>query len=291
MYSTYMKRGVIVFLPLLMILLIMPINICAFGVSTPYIKDDTLLVNPGKIYEYTITLQNNGEEGYYVDINYSSTDDVASLEKTEYYVPADTYNTTFSFKLDIPANAAIGETYALGYSAKPRVNGSGSVSMGVEMKRGITILVTDGTTSSIAQDVNTQGLSKDTVTRESDFWNIGKYLVLAIILFIVITLVWMLWRLSRRISSKVGESKEKSSEDNKPEKSPPRTKYTISEAVSLEEVKRLLQNINDEAFEVSEIKNLFRDKLLELTTSDIAHNMRDMTRKEILKEIDRLIKK
>ena len=60
--------------------------------------------------------------------------------------------------------------------------------------------------------------------------------------------------------------------------------------INLDEVKKLLQNINDEAFEVSEIKNLFKDKLSELTTSDITHKMLNMSRKELIRAIDKIKK-
>lgn len=277
MYRKDIKRGAVVFLLLLIIALIFSTRISAFGISTPYIKDDTLLVNPGKTYEYSITLQNNGDQGYYVDIDYSSTEDVASLESTEQYVPAGTYNTTIHFKLAIPETAQIGKTYALEYSAKPRIEENGTVSMGVEIKRGITILVTDGTTNAANAAISTEKTAAapiNDIKKSINIKNIKKYTLLIITLIILIFIIKMLWRLSKKMSSKISGTHQ--------------TKYTISEAISLEEVKKLLQNINDETFEVSEIKNLFKDKLSELTTNDISHRMQDMSRKEIIRAIDKI---
>jgi hypothetical protein len=271
-----MKRGAVVFLLLLIAALIFSARIDAFGISTPYIKDDTLLVNPGKTYDYSITLQNNGDQGYYVDIAYSSTEDVASLDNTEQYVLAGTYNTTIHFKLSIPETAQIGKTYALEYSAKPRIEENGTVSMGVEIKRGITILVTDGTTNAANTVISTEETAApiNDIKKGINIEIIKKYALLIIILIILIFIIKMLWHLSKRMSSKIGKTRQ--------------TKYTISEAISLEEVKKLLQNIDDEAFEVSEIKNLFKDKLSELTTNDISHRMQDMSRKEIIRAIDKI---
>jgi len=285
-----MKRGVLVFLLLAIISIISSIDIHAFGVSTPYIKDETLLVNPGKLYEYTITLQNNGEEGNYVDITYMSTENIANLEETVYYVPADTYNTTFSFKLSIPENATIGKTYMLEYAARPRVNGSGTVSMGVEIKRGITVLVTDGTTNAIVQK-NDAAIEGSSITSGGfDFWKIGKYILLIVILAVIILTVKMLWRLSKSMSTKINSESVTPIKSVPEQEQKPRNKYTISEAVSLEEVKKLLKNINDEAFEVSEIKNLFKEKLSELTTSEFVHNIHKMSRKELIRAIDQVQK-
>jgi hypothetical protein len=278
MYRKSVKRGAVVFLLLIIIVTILAIsasNISAFGLSTPYIKDETLNVNAGKTYEYGITLQNSDSEGYYVDIAYASTEDVASLESTEYYVQSETYNTTFYFTIKIPVDAPVGKTYALEYAAKPRVNESGGVAMGVEIKRGITILVIDGTTNAVKETTEKEiTLVQEDNTKSNSLKNISKYILLVIILAIVILIARRLWRLSKGLSSKIGEVRQ--------------AKYTISEAISLAEVKKLLQNISDEEFEVSEIKNIFKDKLSELTTNDIAHKMFEMSRKEVIRAIDKI---
>lgn len=273
MYVKSVKRGAVVFLLLLTIFLVNSVMLNAFGLSTPFMKDETLRVNPGKMYAYTVTLQNNDAQEYYVDITYSSTEDIARLEKTEYYVPAYTYNITFSFLMEIPETAKIGQTYALEYAAKPRVNGSETVSMGVEIKRGITILVTDKETNSVMLE---DQIFKEQKRIDIDWRNIGKYILLILIVIAAGFMVLLVWRLSKRITSKLSEEE--------------RTGYTISEAMNLDEVKKLLKNINDEAYDVSEIKNLFKEKLSELTTNDVAHRMHNMTRKELIREIDKIKK-
>jgi hypothetical protein len=268
-----MKRGAVVFLLLIMLVMISTTRVKAFGLSTPYIKDEVLNVNPGKTYEYGITLQNSDEQGYYVDITYSSTGEVASLKSTEYYVPSDTYNTTFYFELKIPEDARIGETYTLAYAAKPRVSGNGTVAMGVEIRRGITIIVTDEKANVVVQ---TKGEESEQIVSNSHIKSLGKYTLLMLTLILTVLIVQRLWRLSRRVSSKISGGRQ--------------IKYTISEAMNLDEVKTLLHNISDEEFEVSEIKNIFKDKLSELTTNDISHKMLDMSRRDVIRAIDNIKK-
>jgi hypothetical protein len=273
----HMKRGVVVFLLLITIVLIHTAYASAFGVSTPYLKDDTLLVNPGKVYEYVIKLQNNEEIGRYVNISYTSTDKIASLSKEEYYVPANTYDTEVKFNIIVPEGIVIGKTYALEYAARPRVGENGTVSMGVEIRRGITILVTDGTTNIAEYTENSVELTNENSPEIIHLIKIiGKIILIGIIILILIILGQRIWRISKSMSEKIRQGR--------------RTKYTISEAVSLDEVKTLLKGINDEAFDMPEIRNLFKEKLSELTTSGISEKIHELTRKELIREIDKIKK-
>jgi len=274
MFSSSVKRGVIVVV-LFLIVIIFTNKVYAFGVSTPYLENDTLKVLPGQNYTYTLTLQNGDDEDYYVDIIYSSTNNVANLVSGTYYTPAKTYNNTFDFNINIPSNANIGEKYVLEYSARPRIGNNGTVTLGVEIKRSINIVVTD--------EKNTNGqpivspLEAITQKNYGDiFSKVWKYLALIIIGVILIFVVIRLWKLSKGVSLKLNRKRQ--------------TNYTISQAISLAEVKVLLQKISDEEYELQEIRKLFKNKLAELTNNDMVEEIPRVNRREAIIAIDHILK-
>ncbi|MGV8171363.1 MAG: hypothetical protein ACP5OA_01585 [Candidatus Woesearchaeota archaeon] len=289
MYENSMKRGAIVFcliISLALIILQNIPNINAFGISTPYLTSETLNVNPGKTYEYSITLQNGESQDYYVDINYSSTENIARLENTTYYVPANTYNTTVTFIIKTLEGVRNGETYFLEYSARPKVNGSSGVTMGIEIKRGITILVTDGT-STISEQTIIETLEEVPESVQETVWKntwghvlyVWRYVLLLLSFILTVAIIIRLWKLAKGVSSKIGIDT-----DNKHEK------YTISEAVSLEDVEKILQKMSDEEFSLEEIKNIFKIKLSELTTNATLQNIDGLSRKDLIRTIDKIRK-
>jgi hypothetical protein len=270
MFGESKKRGVIVIV-LFFFIVILAYNINAFGISTPYLENDTLKVLPGQNYTYTLSLQNGDEEGYYVDIMYASTKNVAALTNVSYYIPAKTYDNKFNFMISIPIDAKFGEKYILEYSAKPRVSNSTSV-LGLEIKRSVQIVVTDKSSSIIepAADLNGPHASSDTMRKA------GKYLIGIAIIILLIILVMRLWTLSMNISKKL-ERKSK-------------TTYTISQAISLAEVRTLMQKLSDEEFELTEIRTLFKNKLSELTNNEIVTEISHISRREAIIAMDHILK-
>jgi len=269
-----MKRGVIV-LFLFLILIILADTVRAFGISTPYLENNTLKVLPGQNYTYTLTLQNGDEEDYYVDIIYSSTNNVANMISETYYTPAKTYNNTFNFNINIPSNAKIGEKYVLEYSAKPRTSGNGTVTLGVEIKRSVNILVTDEKNTNVEPIVSPLETLKQ-VKYNKIFLGAWKYILLILILALVFFLIVRLWKLSRGISLKLNRKLQ--------------TDHTISQAISLVEVKILLQKISDEEFELPEIRKLFKSKLSELTNNEIVEEIPHISRREAIIALDHILK-
>lgn len=274
MSSSDMKRGVILVV-LFLIIITLANKVYAFGISTPYLENDTLRVLPGQNYTYTITLQNGDEQSYYVDIIYSSTNNVADMVAGEYYTPAKTYNNTFDFSINIPSDAKLGEKYTLEYSAKPRIDNNGTVTLGVELKRSISIVVTDEKNTNVQPLISPKG-----IVTHANYGNIlrstWKYIFSAIVLVLAILIVIRLWKLSRRMSMKLNNRR--------------KTNYTISQAISLNEVKILLQKISDEEYELPEIRNIFKNKLSELTNNEIVQEIPRINRREAIIALDHILK-
>jgi hypothetical protein len=271
-----MKRGVIVVV-LFLIIITLAGTAEAFGVSTPYLENNTLKVLPGQNYTYSLTLQNGDTEDYYVDIIYSSTENIVNMISGTYYTPAKTYNNTFDFNIKIPADAKVGERYILEYSAKPRTNNSGAVTLGVEIKRSISILVTNEKDANIQPSISPPEILKQTkYSNNNIFQSTWKYLVLIIISILTLFVIVGLWKLSRRMSLKLNRKRQ--------------TNYTISQAISLAEVKVLLQKISDEEYELPEIRNIFKNKLAELTNNEIVDEIPRLNRREAISAIDHILK-
>ena len=268
------KRGVIVLFITLFIAILSITFSHAFGISTPYLENDTLKVNAGLNYEYSLVIQNGDDKGYYVDINYSSTDNVANLKNITYFVPSNTYNSTFYFDIAIPKDAPIGKTYTLEYTAKPRLNETAPITLGVEIKRTLKIIVSDENNTAavnVLQKYSTETNNK----KPASIWStIEKYFIVIIILLLLTAIINRVWRLSKGMSSKLSNERV--------------TDYTISQAINLAEVKTLLEKMSDDEFKLQEIRNIFKDKISELTTHNLSKDIKEMSRKDVIKAIDKI---
>jgi len=283
MFSRDRKRGVgvrisIIFVVLVLSLILFSENIAAFGISTPYLENDILKVNPGKHYTYTLNIQNGDDSNYYVDIVYFSTNNIATLKKTEYYVPSEIFDNTVYFDIAIPGDAKLAQIYILDYSAKPRVNNNDTIPLGVEIKRRLTIFVTNETSLEIPATVSQQEIvnkSSELVSYNryySVFLLVKRYLLsatLLIILSLVLVVICVrMWKLSKGLSSKLGTERV--------------SKYAISEAKNINELKELIKKIHDEEFDLEEIRVLLEIKLSELMAKDKAQEFSKLSRKELL---------
>jgi len=271
-----LKRGVIIVFSILFISLFIIKLAYTFGISTPYLENDALKVKAGQSYEYPITIQNGDDQGYYVDINYSSTNDVAILRYTTYLVPSNTYNNTFFFDITIPKNASVGKTYFLEYSAKPRINESAPVVLGVEIKRSIKILVTDENGTSSISPIQKPLAEKEIKNNNSIKQEIIKYVLVIIIVILLTAIINRIWRLSKGMSSRLGNERV--------------TNYTISQAINLAEVKTLLEKMSNEEFKLQEIKNIIKEKISELTEHNLIKDIKKMSRKDLIKAINNIDK-
>lgn len=272
----------------------------AFGISTPYLENNVLRVNPGKTYAYVVTLQNGDEEDYYVDIEYGSTNNIVGLGKNNivsgtrgndtitnntFFVKNETYNTAVTFTITIPPTTKIGEKYILTYSAKPRVSGSGTVTMGVKIERYLNIIVVDENAIDVPEYVETPTIQESTLNNNTGHNKIieisaglrktGKYILLIILIGLLVLIFTRLWSLSKWVSSRLHIDL--------------KSNYTISEASSLEELYALLKRLSEEEFEVPEIKQIFRNKISELTKGELSEEIMQMSLKEFKNILSKLI--
>lgn len=242
----------------------------AFGISTPYLENDTLKVDAGKNYTYTLTIQNVDDKNYYVDVTYSSTDNIADLRTATNYILNKTYNNTFNFDLHIPEDAKIGDRYILDYGVKPRTNESGTVTLGLELKRNIKILVINE--KEVATPVISKQIEIKNKADEHILRTVGTIILAIVILVLAAIIATRIWKLSKGLSLKLNNER--------------LTNYTISQAMNLDEVKTLLKKMSDEEFELPEIKNIYKEKISELTTHNLTHEIKTMSRRDVIKVID-----
>jgi hypothetical protein len=267
MYKTLVKRGAIAISFLLVLALILP-NINGFGISTQYIENDLIKLEPGQSYVYAITIQNAEEEDYIVNITYTSTKDIAILRDRNKLIPTETFNNTFYFDITIPRNSTVGEEYYLRYAVRPIINNTTLIPSSMEIGRQINILVVDSNGSGFSiktEEDKTTITEYDSKIKELLYYFAG---ILAIILFIIIVL--RIWKLSTNISTRINPDKV--------------TDYTISESKKLYDIIELLEKLSDEQFEIEEIRKLFVDKVLNVTKVDVRHRQH-ISRKELLRTL------
>lgn len=265
------KRGGLVVVLFLIVLLI-PSIVTSFGISTPYIENNTLKVTPGNTYVYTITVQNGDSSGYFVDMTHNLNEFVRLDEYTR-YVESKTYNTTFQFIINVPQDAKSGEEHNLEYSAKPRVEGEGTINMGVELKRNIKIQITEQE-SNIPFYTGNLKIIKN--LKSFDSKNIYKYSLIILSIIIIIFVAKRIWKISQKISTKIHSTKEE--------------KKTISESKTLKELYNLLDEISDEEFDLKAIRNITKQKLHHLNQEGIYHHVPYLSRKELLEKLKSKIK-
>ncbi|MGV8141365.1 MAG: hypothetical protein ACP5NW_02905 [Candidatus Woesearchaeota archaeon] len=264
-----LKRGIIVFFSMFLILIFLPSAALAFGIATPYIEDNTLKLRPGEEYIYRFAVQNGEDKDYHVTIAYNVTEGIVGMMETYKVIPRQTYDNTFEMLITVPRDAPQGKRYYITYSARPEVNDSGSVIMGVEIVRSLIIEVKGDEVPVTAEDTSVQEASKTTYQEDTT----KKYLMVVLIIIISIMVLMMIGKTSRSIALKVSSKKD--------------TDYTISQAMSLEDVKGLLKKMSDEEYAFPEIKKIFREKLSELSSKRTAKHIDDMSRKELIEAIEK----
>jgi hypothetical protein len=124
------------------IMLVSTINAFSFG--TPYTIGDPIHMYPGETKQITLSLQNSdAESGILAKLELSQSKEIAKLDKESY---------TIGYKLEVnpiitvsvPANAQIGDNYAIIMRATQENAGGGEmISMGSQITRGLGVLVVE----------------------------------------------------------------------------------------------------------------------------------------------------
>ena len=90
----------------------------AVAVGSPYLEDNTLKIQQDKTTTYTITIQNTAETDIRVKVRVSGIAEIVD-EKEFYEVKAGNTNFPVTFKITLPKDAELGDTYNVGYSVIP----------------------------------------------------------------------------------------------------------------------------------------------------------------------------
>lgn len=262
-----MKGCRYVILLIIIVFLLIPISINSvngFGVATPYFENDTIMLEPGQTFDYTIKIQNNDDISFDVQIDYDS--DVAVLNSKEFFIPAKSYDNAFTFIITIPNISSPGDKYSLNYNAKPIMNISGQVPMNVEIKKSVSF---------ITVKENGQGyfITKPTNIDRIKGAIIGIlkasyiYLIIIIVLATTIFVGIRLWKISTKITQKI----------NAP--------YTINDAKSTQELFVLIKMMNNKQFDNEFIRNMYSDRFKALKEQFLSNKVLTASRREMLETL------
>ena len=125
------------------IFLLLPLNIYAVGISSPYLEDNTLQLIRGESTTYSINLQNTEDTDIDIEIIYSSKIAKIIDYKEVYTLPAGTLKTKISFDITASRETKIGDIYTVSYSVNPLApSGEGTLPMivGINKKFNVEII-------------------------------------------------------------------------------------------------------------------------------------------------------
>ncbi len=276
------KRGVIDshILELFMLVTILTLMLAgyatAFGVSTPYLENDTLKLEPGQHYTYTVNLQNNDDILFDVAFNYTADKDIAQLISGNTTLRPKTYNNPFVFEIIAPDDAIKGERYTLQFSARPLLNLSGQVPMVVQIQRSLTVLIVDK--NGQGQTLTLYEKMRIWERRHNAGFMIAVYVIVGlIILAVAFVIILRLWRISKGIAGALEPS-------TKIEEGPP-ARMTISACTSVEDITELIATIPENAFNLPEIRTLCAEKFMELNEKFLSQKVFTVKTKEDMLDI------
>jgi len=117
----------------------------AFGVSTPYWKENPLIMQPGETKEVSLNLQNMvGNEDLNVRVDLLAGQEIAKITDVSmiYPVRMGTADTYVHMTISVPKNATIGTKYTLTTSFATVASGQSSgVKIGTGMEKSFDVIV------------------------------------------------------------------------------------------------------------------------------------------------------
>jgi len=119
----------------ILITVILVSTVSAFGVASPFWKDNPLKLNPGESRTVKLNLQNMDVTADDLDVRVDLAEgsEVVTLSKNDYEVKAGTKDTEIILEVAVPANAAIGTKYRVTVSSKTVTPGGAAVVFGTAM--------------------------------------------------------------------------------------------------------------------------------------------------------------
>lgn len=181
----------------LLILVIISSSVQAFGISFPYMDNDTIKLYPGQGYLFKLTVQNKDNESITVDVTVDS--EIANLAgESRLEVPGGTYDTSVFINITLPKNAKPGNVYDVSYTVSPVGKGEGQIPIAVAYSRGFKVLVTE-----IPKE-STGPTSNAIIPPESEF-SLPVWLVIPLIVIIILVVGILLWNKSHQMSARISK--------------------------------------------------------------------------------------
>ncbi len=138
-----MKKGVMIFALLMAVCL--STSVAAFGISSPYWKENPLVMSPGESKEVHMTLQNMvGDEDLTVQAALVSGSEIATLtdESNVYEVKAGTADTKVNMDIVVPEDAMLEDSYNIVVSISTVTSSEGGgVSLGSAIDKSFEVII------------------------------------------------------------------------------------------------------------------------------------------------------
>lgn len=192
-------RGLTYIVLIVFLIIFSAISVQAFGISYPYMPDNTLDLYPGQTYMFKLVVQNKDPEDITTHISIDSS--IATLVGDSLLdVPGGTYDSHVFFNITVPDDAYLGDTFNINYAVSPTERGEGQIPFAVSYDRSFKVRVVE----------KPEGLEEPEEEQplpipEAPLIPKGVFIVLIIIVMLV--LIVFIWRKSRQMSSLIVKAK------------------------------------------------------------------------------------
>jgi hypothetical protein len=120
-------------------------SVAAFGIATPYWKENPLIMQPGETKDIYFTLQNMVGNDVTIRVALLEGSPIAELtdSNTDYLIRKGTSDTKVNMRVSIPADEAIGTTHTITLSFATVTSGvtAGGVSVGTSIEKSFDVIV------------------------------------------------------------------------------------------------------------------------------------------------------
>ncbi|MHA1667484.1 MAG: hypothetical protein ACTSUR_02405 [Candidatus Heimdallarchaeaceae archaeon] len=155
----------------------------AFAVSTPYWKDNPLIISPGETKDFKLTLLNTaGSENISVKGVISEGSEIAEITDTEttYIVPAGG-RTEVNMRVTIPSDANMGGSYNVKVTFTTITEGkAGTFGLGSSIEQGFDVIVSE------KKKVESAGVPEVPATTSMVYWILALIVVIVVVAFLII---------------------------------------------------------------------------------------------------------
>ena len=191
MVNINMKIGIL----MIIFLLVSISGVLAFGISSPYWKDNPLKMNPGESRDVFFNLQNcpsllascgSSEENVIVSLMEGS--EVTQITSGDSYrLPFGSFDTYVKLHVSIPESASPGSSYNVKFSVSSSGSGTGSVVLGTGYYVDFPVIVVEKSAESVV--VDNQNVSPQS---KLNFSNLTTVLFIAGLILLILVIYWII---------------------------------------------------------------------------------------------------